>query len=104
MIETTPTYLTRIAAFIAASYFLVYIRRRSFKRESEELVDKVLQKQVFRKVKFHGNHELYIQDSTNALPLAVQRYLHAALSLIDDEDRGPNYMIHTPIAVANEVC
>ena len=103
MIETTPTHLTRIAAFIAVSYFLVYIRRRSFKRESEELVDKVLQKQVFPKVKFHDNHELFIQDSINALPLAVQRYLHAALSLIDDEDRGPNYMIHTPIAVIKSV-
>ena len=102
MIEIITT-LASIAAFFAASYVITYMRRCSWKWKSKEMVEKVLQKRISPKVKVHDNHGLTIQDSINALPLAIQRYLHKALFLIDDEDRGSNYMMHTPIAIIKSV-
>lgn len=76
------------------------MRCRAWKRELEGMTNRVIHKGT---KKLHDKHELSIQDSMATLPFAIQRYLHKALFLIDDVDRGTSYMMHTPISIINNV-
>jgi hypothetical protein len=89
-----------IIAILIASFSFVLLRCRSWKRDTEKKMNRVIHKGT---KKLHDKHELSIQESMATLPFAIQRYLHKALFLIDDVDRGTSYMMHTPISIINNV-
>lgn len=89
-----------VISFLPVSLVFVYLRRRAWRRDTELKINRILRHDT---KSFHDKHELSIQESMATLPFAVQRYLHKVLFLIDDIDRGTNYMVHTPIATIQSV-
>ena len=95
-----------VTAFLVVSCFIVLNRLHAWKRETEEMVKQVLHcnnQSGVHKASYHNNHALFVEQSMRSFPLAIQRYLHKALFLIDDNDRGIDYMMHTPLAMAKSL-
>ena len=90
-----------LAPFFVVSSFIIFTRQRNWKRDTKEKVRQVLHTTNDEQNQaggFHDNHVLSVQQCLRKLPFAIQYYLEKVLFLINDDDKGENYMIHTSIA------
>lgn len=91
-----------IAAFTIASAIMATMCHYRWKRETKELMKKVMHAEI-PKMKLNDSQALNYHQRFQALPLAIQRYLHKTLFLLEDNDRGTDYVMFTPISLIKSI-
>ena len=86
-----------IGAFVAASILMVYLSYKRWHEETKAMIDKIVHDECVSG--FTDKHEVYIHDTLNSLPLAIQQYLRKVLFLVDDYDNGKDYIMNKPLAI-----